>query len=138
MSAEDNLSQQLFHGTHARLKKGDIILPHGKLENGTSNFGETSKPNLAYATPDIDDAKYFAFHAATHYGQSGKTAHVYEVEPVGETKVKKMFPKNSDGSDRIQHVSKEGFKVKRRVASKTPKPNETVAKISSKTFWESK
>ena len=131
MSAEDNLSQQLFHGTHAELNPGDLVLPHGKLKGGKSNFGATSKSNLVYATPDENDAKYFAFNAAEE--NKAPAAHVYEVAPVGETKVNKMLPRNSDGSDRLQHVSKEGFKVIRKIHSKEFKTGQAQ---SPKEFWE--
>ena len=128
-------NKTLYHGTSVSLKPGDIILPPEKREEpiirfpGTtyeekrwpsSNFTNLSKPHLVYATEDLLDAKYFAFQAATPSNKDFQNAYVYEVEPLGETKIKQIYPSNETGVKRFEHQSKEGFRVIRLVASKNP------------------
>jgi len=81
MSAQDNLSHQLFHGTIETLKPGDVIQPrHG--EHGTS-----------WATSDINYAlEHTRDRVRSGYGvnEGGEYpvhhGNVYEVEPVSEYK----------------------------------------------------
>ena len=138
------VSKRLFHGTGVRLEPGDLIEPIGKLEEptimfeGTSyeekkwpsiNFPNLSKPDVAYATEDLRNAKYFAFIASTAKDEF-KPAFVYEVEPIGSTKVKRLYPNNEPGVPRFEHQSPEGFRVIRTVASKDPKDVEATDSLS--------
>jgi hypothetical protein len=82
MSASDNLSQQLFHGTIETLKTGDVITP--RTEGGT-----------AWATTDLDYALKHAKHrVSSGYGANDggeypiHHGNVYEVEPMDEYKEK--------------------------------------------------
>ena len=102
MSAEDNLSKQLFHGTGATLKKGTIIKP----VNDEVAWA-TSEPNIAegYARTANDRA----------FGRVGRLKEtneppalfnpVYTVEPVDPTDV------TTTGTRNQIHTSKKGFRV---------------------------
>ena len=107
MSAQDNLSRQLFHGTIETLKPGDVIKPRG---NGTDH--DTS--GVAWATSDLN----YALDHAKDRVRSGFGAkpggeypvhhgNVYEVEPVSDYK---------PGEYANTFVGKQ-FKVKHQVAS---------------------
>ena len=107
MSAEDNLSRQLFHGTIETLKPGDVIKPRG---NGSDH--DTS--GAAWATSDLNYALSHAHERArTGYGKSPggeypvHHGNVYEVEPVSEYK---------PGEHENTFVGRQ-FKVKSQVAS---------------------
>jgi hypothetical protein len=97
MSAEEHLSQQLFHGTAiGGLRKGTHIKPasqlpsHIKLMTGGTNYS-LSSPNHVYVTSDPERAKWFANTAHDRltkvYGSMGLKWHgqptVYQVEPLG-------------------------------------------------------
>jgi Rifampin ADP-ribosyl transferase len=115
MSAQDNLSQQLFHGTHAELKPGQAIEPMTP-----EPFNGAHK--VAYATPDIQEAEGFAAHRAHQNNQ--EMGHVYEVEPIGKTNtlnVSRLFPPYETGNNVPYVESKQGFKVKGKVKSVNPK-----------------
>lgn len=129
------VTPRLFHGTATELKPGDIIEPLSKREKPTirfkgtsyeekiwpsSNFQHLSKPNIAYATEDLKDAKYFALVAARLEGEDWKDAIVYEVEPIGQTKVKRLYPQYEPNVPRLEHQSPIGFRVIAKVAHKTP------------------
>ena len=111
MSASDNLSKQLFHGTGASLTVGDIIKPmRHKVAHATTDknyataFGESS------THPDID--KNF---------QRPLFGAVYTVEPVDHqeaehTTDKEKARRYASGNKEVQaephHVySKKGFRV---------------------------
>ena len=89
MSASDNLSQQLFHGTRAKIT-GDIITP------GPSGF--------AYATTDKAAAELFG-KTKLPEGEVGENK-VYLVEGLGKVTVSPgNFP------DEMHHASDTGFKI---------------------------
>ena len=131
--------RRLFHGSSVCLKPGELILPIGKVAapvvvNAGSGkqrlvypgmvFAGISDPEVAYATEDIDDAKHFAMEAArlawARMVWNGLVcAYVYEVEPLGLTKIRKI-PKDSPGVKRLEHRSTEGYRVIRLVLSKAP------------------
>jgi len=101
MSAEDNLSRQLFHGTIETLKPGDVIKP--RTEDGT-----------AWATTDLNYALTHAHERArSGYGarRGGEYpvhhGNVYEVEPMHEHK---------NTEDKTIFTGR-AFKVKGQVAS---------------------
>ena len=101
MSASNNLSQQLFHGTIETLKPGDVIKP--RTEHGT-----------AWATTDLNYALAHAHERArTGFGVSPggeypvHHGNVYEVEPMDEYKEKQ---------DKTIFAGR-AFKVKNQVAS---------------------
>ena len=127
MSASDNLSQQLFHGTIQKFKKGDIIVP-AKAIGEMSNWGMLPHKE-AFATEHLDAAKYFA--SASRVGLSRftpqerpkrATERVYEVEPIGPTKIRNLQGSKRKYSEAIvEHASPEGFRVKKQVWSR-PRP----------------
>ena len=97
MSAQ-NLSRQLFHGTTATLKPGDIVKPKN-----------TGRRSVAYATSNL----YYAINHAQDRVTSEGAHHgnVYELEPnpsAGEASYSRYY-------------SDKGFVVKRQVASVLPK-----------------
>lgn len=103
MSAQDNLSHQLFHGTIETLKPGDIIRP--RTEQGT-----------AWATSDLNYALEHAHERArTGYGANDggeypvHHGNVYEVEPMDEYK-------QHPTEEKTIFVGRQ-FKVKHQVAS---------------------
>jgi hypothetical protein len=89
MSASDNLSSQLFHGTRAKIK-GQIINP------GPSGF--------AYATTDRGSAELFG-KTKMPEGELGDNK-VYRVMSLGETTTK---PGNFKGE--THHISDTGFLI---------------------------
>ena len=110
MSAQDNLSYALFHGTTADLKPGDMVRPAKSI--GKSRHWKSGKSDVAYATEDADTAKYFAEIASIRGGEPK----VYEVEPVGETSLRNLSTsKKKYAPAIIEHQSTEGFKVKRKI-----------------------
>lgn len=88
MSASDNLSRQLFHGTNKTLY-GDTVLPTKQRGDEWEGQG----PVAAFASPRID--------VAAEYGE-----HVYEVHPTGS--------EEHVGTDTFMDES--GFKIKRKVS----------------------
>jgi hypothetical protein len=93
MSAQDNLSKQLFHGTGSDLKPGDIIRPaQGRPQYPGDNWKQD-----VYATHDIETARHYARArgaAGVTVDEQGSWKHkapamfgsVYEVEPLkGDT-----------------------------------------------------
>ena len=74
VAATDDLSsQQLYHGTRADLKSGDLIVP-----DYTSNYGKRKKATCVYLTGTLDAAIWGA-ELALGEG-SGR---IYIVEPTG-------------------------------------------------------
>ncbi len=88
MSASDNLSKSLFHGSSHPFNKGDIITPKGK--------------GHAFATINLEYAKY---HLEEIKGKEGK---VYTVEPVDRQEMEEETSKGEFGNYRL---SKKGFRV---------------------------
>ena len=74
MAATDDLSsQQLYHGTRADLKPGDLIEP-----GYTSNYGKRKKATYVYLTGTLDAATWGAELAL---GEG--PGRIYIVEPTG-------------------------------------------------------
>jgi len=141
MSAQDNLSQQLFHGTMQKFKKGEIIRPAAQL-NQKSNWGYAPHSS-AFATEHLGTAKFFANNSYTTPKESThdveipenmnvmdyirslpkskpRIDRVYEVEPLGPTKLKNLSKSRAKNAEAIvEHSSTEGFKVKKQVWKKT-------------------
>jgi hypothetical protein len=97
MSAQDNLSQQLFHGTAVsgmrrgtHIRPAQELPPHIKLMTGGTNYS-LSSPHHVYVTTDVERAKWFAQVAHDRvskiYNDMGLKWHgspsVYQVEPLG-------------------------------------------------------
>lgn len=96
-AADDLISQQLYHGTRADLKPGDLI------EAGyTSNFGTRRKANYVYLTATLDAATWGAELAL---GEG--PGRIYIVEPTGPIEddpnlTDKKFPGNPTKSYRTR------------------------------------
>lgn len=109
------LSQPLFHGTSQKFKPGDVIVPRSKGTHETFNYGNNpaygeETHDYAYATTDKEEAKFFG----------GKKGNVYEVEPIGKTRSRRLYktlPKGAPKSalDIREHLSTEGFRVKKKI-----------------------
>lgn len=117
MAASDSLNQSLFHGTHRRFKPGDVILP-ATGAGVRPNWGRKSKndPELAYSTPDMDTAQYFA-KTAHFLNRENRTsrARVYEVAPVNPENTEwSQLGKTDTGDPIMQQASREGYRVIRR------------------------
>jgi rifampin ADP-ribosylating transferase len=69
-ATHDRNSQELFHGTRADLKPGDLILP------ACSNFGTRKKAGYVYLTKNLDAA---AWGAELALGEG--PGRIYTVEP---------------------------------------------------------
>ena len=105
MSASDNLSEQLFHGTNANLKEGDIVKPAKSLLHDDQE--------LAFATTDYGLAHSYGYSRAKNNG--ALFGSVYEVEPMeGDTTIKKLHSMNNDTSKPVRS-SEKGFRVKKHV-----------------------
>ena len=137
MAAEDNLSTALFHGTTQKFKRGDIIRPAAQL-NQESNWGYAPHSS-AFATEHLGTAKFFANSSYTTPKESfpsfeesnnmsvkefisrlpkskPRIDRVYEVEPLGPTKLKNLSKSRAKNAEAIvEHSSTEGFKVKKQV-----------------------
>ena len=104
MSASDNLSKELFHGTIETLKPGDLVKPR---YSGAR----------AWATPSLEDAEKHTqnrISSGLGFDSDGKNPHhgnIYEVEPLisSEDASSTDFP-GAKSSTR-------GFIVKHQVAS---------------------
>lgn len=101
MSAQDNLSRQLFHGTIETLKPGDVIKP--RTEHGTA----WATDDLHYALNHAKDRVRSGFGANPGGEYPVHHANVYEVEPVSDYK---------PGEYANTFVGKQ-FKVKNQIAS---------------------
>lgn len=112
MASSDHLNEQLFHGTGRKFKVGDVILPASKT-GVRQNWGAKSKndPSKAYATDELDSAKYYARVSSL---SSEGTPRVYQVEPLNPDTAGWTETKFRDGILR-QHVSTEGYRVVGRV-----------------------
>ena len=103
MSAEDNLSRQMFHGTDEVLKPGDLVRPmKGKGSN-------------SFATDSLDEAQAYAGYASKRWKPGGSPSMfgiVYEVEPTDVPTVHKTGIRMAD-NDATVFSSTKGFKVKK-------------------------
>lgn len=81
MSASDHINKVLFHGTRRLFNEGDIILPASK-SGATENWGGLSQNKYAYATPNLDAARFFAEQAKGGDSEEHTIPRVYRVEPV--------------------------------------------------------
>ena len=100
MSAEDNLSKALFHGTAHAFKPGDIIEPNSGLFKGISG--------TAFATTDYESAKAYAESRAEREGATHGM--VYSVEPVDKDETSRI---NDNLGRQSVITSSKGFKVKK-------------------------
>ena len=116
----NNLSSQLFHGTLADLKPGDVINRtlawqpsrvaglSSEDVDALHESGYAAKTHegehFAYASPSVDYAKEYKDKYV--HGEL-KTGHLYEVEPVEPKDVVHLTPND--------YGSPTGFKVKRKV-----------------------
>lgn len=99
MSASDNLSKVLFHGTMAKLNPGDIISP-----KEVTGYGAP----LAFATDNHGAAKAFATD------KEGNKGNIYHVAPLDPQEISQPMPiKGFKYGNEV--VSKKGFKVIKRV-----------------------
>ena len=101
MSADDNLSQQLFHGTDATLQVGDTVRPRK---------GEGSH---AFATDSPDEAAYYANFANNRFRldrPKQPESTVYTVEPLDTPTVNERGIRMVDNDAKVMS-SKTGFKV---------------------------
>ena len=127
MTASDNLSSQLFHGTHASIPTDGSIQPRGR--HNQWHQGYTSAPKgtgpVAFATPDLEEAKGFAAKGAEEHGHL--FGPVYSVEKhegddtLHENSNKgSAFTREPHGENdyvKTNYVTSEkGFKVKKVVA----------------------
>lgn len=92
------ISEQLYHGTKANLKQGDLIEP-----GFNSNYGQRKKASYIYLTATLDAATWGAELAL------GKgNGRIYIVEPTGPYEddpnlTDKKFPGNPTKSYRSKH-----------------------------------
>ena len=116
------LSQQLFHGTHVKLNPGDVIQPRHLLESDNGNYGVNpvygdEVGTHAHAVNDVEEAKWFAGESARIHG--GKP-HVYEVKPLGKTKVRPLYDLTNEDLPKEarkikEHLSTKGFKIVKKI-----------------------
>lgn len=96
MSAEDNLSQQLFHGTKASIPVGGIIKDKGNGAWAAKSWGEASK----YASSEF---------RSDPSPQPALFNPVYTVEPVDKEEADAYSKERGVPSD--VSVSRKGFRV---------------------------
>ena len=92
------MSEQLYHGTKANLKQGDLIEP-----GFNSNYGQRKKASYIYLTATLDAATWGA-ELALGEGDG----RIYIVEPTGPYEddpnlTDKKFPGNPTKSYRSKH-----------------------------------
>ena len=105
MSAQDNLSHALFHGTTANLKPGDVINPTLQV---------ISEKKEAYATTDYSEAHSYARTRAKN--RNALFGSVYEVEPLeNDSTFEKKTSLIGDQRKKPIRTSERGFRVKRHV-----------------------
>ena len=110
MSASDNLSKKLFHGTAATLKVGDVIEPRGDV----AWAAKTPGPAQHAAKRDLSGIPHYLM-----FGKEGTNPvesyqlpmfnPVYTVEPIDEKEAEKTSEERGASSDVL--VSNKGFKV---------------------------
>ena len=113
MSAQDNLSHQLFHGPIETLKPGDVI----KDTEGSPTW---ATPNMDYALAHTLDRTRSGFGVAPGGEYPVHHGNIYEVEPVdGESHedMSSLAKALSPTEPSSNLASKSGFRVKRQVAS---------------------
>lgn len=103
MSAQDNLSKPLFHGTTDSIKPGDIIKPTPQIISGRTE---------AYATHNYDEAANYA--GARALGRNALFGSVYEVEPLEKDTTLQEKPSLLTNRKDVR-TSDMGFRVKRHV-----------------------
>jgi len=110
MAAEDNLSKQLFHGTGAHLKHGDIVEDRGDGAWATTDSGLASfhaKVNLSTPHHLMYEPRGTNQHIKNW--QMPMFNPVYKVEPV-DSKEAESYSKEK-GVPSNTRVSKKGFRV---------------------------
>lgn len=110
MSAQENLSQQLFHGTGADLSVGDVIKPRGDVAWAALH------PGLAHyhAAANLHTPKHLTYDeegnlAPKKHWQMPMFTPVYTVEPVDPKEMEKATKERGVPSD--TRVSNKGFRV---------------------------
>jgi hypothetical protein len=100
------LSEQLFHGTDAALKIGDVIRP-------TNPSDMPRKAPLAWATSSEGYAEDMAARGRSNSPQLSMYGVNYKVEPVDAKEMESTSQKEiySYGHSSAAKVSKKGFKV---------------------------
>jgi len=96
MSAQNNLSQQLFHGTKTNIPVGEIIKDRGNGAWASTSWGEASK----YASSEF---------RSDPSSQPALFNPVYTVEPVDKDEME-TYSKERNASSNVR-VSKKGFRV---------------------------
>jgi hypothetical protein len=96
MSAEDNLSKQLFHGSMASIPVGGIVEDKGNGAWASTSWGEASK----YASSDF---------RSDPNPQPALFNPVYTVEPVDKAETEAHSKERNVPSD--VRVSQKGFRV---------------------------
>ena len=105
MSAQDNLSKPLFHGTTENMKPGEVIRPTPQVISGLTE---------AYATHNYNEAYNYAGARASN--RNALFGSVYEVEPIEkDTTIKKKKSLLGDQRQKPVRTSEKGFRVKRHV-----------------------
>lgn len=108
----------LYHGTSEHLSPGTNVRPSKPLRVPVTKVGAVTTyrdTKIAFATPDLDEAKAYAADRAQHEGRL--FGHVYEVEPHPDDQVKsKHIPSFVTPKKYVTHVrSEKGFVVKKQV-----------------------
>jgi len=103
MSASDNLSQQLFHGSPHAIKTGDVITPRGS--------------HVAYASSDPSYSDIYAVHVTPTAKQRALFGMNYKVEPVDSQEMhdtteeaRSQWVHPADAPQHV-YVSTKGFRV---------------------------
>jgi hypothetical protein len=109
MAASDHLSEQLFHGTTAKLKPGEIINPTKQIINDKTE---------AYATTNYNEAHIYARSRATNRDLA--KGHVYEVEPLEGDETLSKRSSITDKRKKPVRASEKGFRVKSHVTHVKP------------------
>ena len=109
MSAQDNLSEQLFHGSAAELKPGDIVEPR----NGEPHAWASHDPHVSsiYAWDATHSTKHIPIGNAKERKnwQRPMFGSVYTVEPLDKEEM--LASSKEEEVFNITKVSKKGFKV---------------------------
>ena len=114
MSAQDNLSQRLFHASPNQLTVGDVIKPSAKYRVAHATT------SLKYAT-DFGEAQTHPNIYSERGGQAPLFGAVYTVEPMDKDEMNKITEKETATRNKEKNVeipaeshmrfSKKGFKV---------------------------
>lgn len=112
MSAQDNLSKELFHGSSADLNPGDLIEPRWNAAPERVIGDIYRKRKLAFATNSKEEAQKYADSRSQEKGML--FGNVYEVEPVEDDKSSYSFETKSNWEKEKPiniTASEKGFRV---------------------------